>query len=325
MTPDRATRKPGPPQSSVYIEGATIDTTRMRTTRGLLLLGCLGVGAFGATVQACGSDSSNATPHDASADSPSDAAPDDSAPADASPEPHCLGPSNSSKSSLCVRVAPEAIQFLANNPDLDGKGILAFDIHDAPNPDAPDGAPLPALQAVILPGLDAGEVDISLGVPAIRFDGLPTTVYPRVIFVDARNTPRPTAGWWFGGYDLANGLAGTILLKPVTLTPGQGTTITLDLTALRRLSVTISSTATPIGNGMGAASVLVVPDVSPSATSKIFGSGASACAKVNGGATSVVGGFVMGKGPYYTVAQLDDFGAGGVLPPGALSSLVPKS
>ena len=294
---------------------------------------CAGFGGAGVVVAGCGGSDATSAPSDASTDSSAtgdgttgqDSASGDGGIADASDAgPPCAPPADPTKSSLCIRIAPEAIQFLANDPSLDGKGFMVVDVHDVANPDQPDGAPIPPLQQRILPGdggADAGELDLSAAVPTIRFDGLSSTVYPRVVFVDARGSTKVGAGWWLGGYDFTNGFQKPALLTPVTLTPGVGTTITIDLTALRRLHVTLTRSATPIGNAMGPASVVATPDLVPVAGSKLFGVGANPCAKVNGALTAEVNGFVLGKGPYYALAQLDDFGTGGFFAPGSLISL----
>src|SRR5262249_47352989 len=157
-------------------------------------------------------------------------------------------PSDPTKASLCVYVSPEAITFLSD-PSFDGKGVLGVDVHDSPSPEEPDGAPLPALGAVFLPGPDAGELDLSAPVPMVRFDGLPAGwVSPRAVFVASRVAPKPNAGWWLGGYDLSKGLGASPLLNPVTMVAGAGKSITIDLTALRRLTVTLTRTAPPLGN-----------------------------------------------------------------------------
>jgi hypothetical protein len=294
---------------------------------------CLGL-AFGVTpvlgMGACGGEEGGAPPADASADvtaadgtsgqdGSSEEASDAAPPPDAGPP--CAPPTDPTKSALCLVFAPEAITFLAD-PSFDGKGFMGIDVHDAPNPDAPDGAPLPSLQNTVLPGPDAGELDLSSPVPIVRFDGLPaTTVYPRAIFVDSRGATKPAPGWWLGGYDLSKGIAGTALLNPVALTAGEGKTVTIDLVALRRLSVTLSRTATPIGNAMGPAAIAAMPDQVPAKGEPIFGFGTNPCASVAGASTATVEGFVYGKGPYFVLAQVDDFADGGLLPPGALTSL----
>lgn len=303
--------------------------------RALLGVAFLGLGAAGAVAQACGGDQATVDASDGSAEASTDASMNDGAAGDGAVDsapvdsgPTCAAPANAQRSALCIVVTPEAIQFLANDPNLDGKGFLAIDVHDAPNPDAPDGAPLPALAVTSFPSLDAGpdaaELDLSTTIPVVRFDDLPTTVYPRVVFVDSRNRQSVGAGWWLGGYDLANGFGSPpVLLKPITLTVGQGTTITIDLTALRRLHVTLTRSATPVGNAQGPATVVATPDRVPVMGTKLFGAGTNPCAKMTGMQTAEVNGFVYGKGPYYATAILDDFGGGGTrLAPGALTSLV---
>lgn len=295
--------------------------------KALFALVCLGTGATGVAVQACGGDDTVvAGGSDGSADgSLIDVSTGDVSSDAADAAAPCAPPTDRTKSSLCIHVSPEAIQFLAN-ADFDGKGFMVIDVHDVANPDAPDGAPLPALETATLPSLDAGpdagEFDLSTPVPTIRFDGLPATVYPRVIFVDARGTTKPQAGWWLGGYDLTNGLGQTALLKPITLTPGSGTTISIDLTALRRLHITLSRSTTPVGNAQGPATVVAVADQMPTSSTKIFGLAFNPCAKLNGTSVAEVNGLVLGKGPYYAFSQLDDYDAGGFLKPGSLTSLV---
>lgn len=45
---------------------------------------------------------------------------------------------------------------------------------------------------------------------------------------------------------------------------------------------------------------------------------------VSGTKKALAAGFVLGKGPCYATAILDDFGGGGFLAPGSLTSLEPK-
>jgi hypothetical protein len=260
-----------------------------------------------------------ATP-EASDDSGDAAAPDAGAPS-------CAPPADATKAALCIVVAPEAIAFVAADPSFDGKGLLAVDVHDTADPDGPDGGSLPALQGATFPSIDGGgpEIDLSSTLPALRFDGLPPgVVYPRVVFVDSRDTQNVGAGWWLGGYDLSRGLEKPTLLRPVSLVAGEGTVVTIDLTALRALGVTLTRSAAPIGNGQGPAIVVVTPDSTPSDASALFGAATSPCANLAmADASAVANGFVFGSGPYYAVGVLDDFDedASVSLPPGALSSL----
>jgi len=291
---------------------------------------CAGFGAAVGTVEACGGDATD-TPlfTDAASDTPP--VPDSDVPGDGGDGAvvdagiPCAPPSDLKKSSLCIVVAPEAIQFLNGDPDFDGKGFGAIEVQSGPNPDLPDGGSVPPLAQSIFGTGDAGELDLATPIPMTRFEGLPTTVYPRVVFVDLK-TPgkQPGAGWWIGGYDLSKGFVQPQLLLPVTLQPGQGTTVTVDLIALRKWNVTVTRSATPIGNAMGKVDVLAMTDPVPSSASALYGVASNPCANVSGAKKAVAGGFVLGKGPYYAVALLDDFGGGGFLAPGSLTSLEVK-
>jgi len=255
---------------------------------------------------------------DSATDAPSDSPSDAGTP--------CAPPSDSHKAELCIVTTPEAIQFIAQDPNFDGKGLIAFDVHTVANPDLPDGGQVPPIAFASIPSTDAGadaaEFDLSTPVPVVRFDGLPAgAVYPRVVFVDSRNTNAVSAGWWLGNYDLSNGFLANVPLKPVTLAAGSSTTVTIALTALRRLHVTLTRSATPIGNAQGPARLIATPDQVPMMGSKAFGTGTSPCANVSGTRTAEVNGLVFGNGPYYGIALVDDFGTGGNLPAGSLTTL----
>jgi hypothetical protein len=292
------------------------------------------VGISGAAMQACGGDQATVGDVDASSDATSDTSmsPDtgggDTGTSDASNDAggSCAPPSDPNQAALCIITTPEAIQFIAQDPNLDGKGLIAFDVHTQSNPDLPDGGQVPPIAFASIPagdaGADAAEFDLSTPVPVVRFDGLPAgAVYPRVVFVDSRNFTALGAGWWLGNYDLSNGLVANVPLKPVTLTAGSSTTVTIALTALRRLHVTLTRSVTPVGNAQGPARVIATPDQVPTMGSKIFGAGTSPCANVSNNRSAEVNGLVFGNGPYYGIAVLDDYATGGNLPAGSLTTL----
>lgn len=168
-------------------------------------------------------------------------------------------------------------------------------------------------------------MDLSRPLPSVRIDGLPpTAVYPQAIFIDdpGAGLKTPTAGWWLGGYDLSNGLQNAPL-EPVTLQAGTSTTVHLDLRALRALALQVRAAVAPAGNGQGPLQVLVIEgnSVAPDSGTRAWGFGTAACADcvADRGARAVA--FFVGSGPYYTVPVLDDFGLGGSVPPGAMTSL----
>jgi hypothetical protein len=236
----------------------------------------------------------------------------------------CSPPADPSKAALCITVAPEPMSF-TSNPDFDGKGYLVAQVFDTSLPDYPDGGEEPALAAQTFGEPDAGTVDLSQPLPAIRFDGLPATVYPRVVFVDGPTLSGSIgAGTWLAGYDLGNGLGGQPPLVAQQLVAGTGTSVTMKLSALRQLVVTMTRTVPPAGNGEGPATFVATTVQGPASGSPLFGVGQNPCARVDGTNVALVSGFVIGTGPYYVAGVLDDFGTGdgGVdLPPGSLVSL----
>jgi hypothetical protein len=300
--------------------------------------GALAVGTMAAWLYACGgADSGSIKGGDGSV--PDGGAPDatlvetgDSGVGDAmgsADAGSCAPPSDPTKAALCVTLTAETVQFLPNDPQFDGKGLLVLTVHAESMPDG--GQPLTA--PVILPdvdaGGDAGLVDLSQPIPSLRIDGLPPmTVYPQAVFIDdpGAGLKTPAPGWWLGGYDFSNGLQGAPL-KPVTLQAGASTTVSMDLRALRALSLQVGTSVTPAGNGQGPLTVLVVDgnSVAPDGGSRAWGFGSAACANcvADGGAKAIA--FFVGSGPYYTVPVLDDFGLGGAFPPGAMTSLDPDA
>jgi hypothetical protein len=238
----------------------------------------------------------------------------------------CAPPSNPGQSALCLLIVPESMTF-TSDPKFDGKGWLVAQLFTTAQPNLPDGGSAPVLAMQELPpgGPDAGSIDLSQPLPVLRFDGLPSTVYVRVVFVDdpAAN-PQVGASTWLGGFDLSAGLLSSTPLVAHPLPVGEGTALSIDLVALREMIVTMNRSVAPAGNGEGPATAVATPDQSPTSASPLFGEATNACARVDGTNTAVVPGFVIGKGPYYVAGVVDDFGLddGGLsLPPGALTSL----
>jgi hypothetical protein len=238
----------------------------------------------------------------------------------------CAAPGDPTKSAMCLTIVPESITF-TSDPKFDGKGWLVAQVFDTATPTLSDGGEVPALATMELPpgGQDAGSIDLSQPIQVLRFDGLPATVYTRVVFLDdPAPNPQIGASTWLAGFDFSKGLLNDTPLVAESLPTGAGTNVSLHMIALREMTITMNRTVTPAGNGEGPATVVATPDQVPTSTSALFGVGENACARVDGTNTAQVTGFVFGKGPYYIAGQLDDFGLGdgGVsLPPGALVSL----
>jgi hypothetical protein len=249
---------------------------------------------------------------------------------DAFVPPACAPPSDPTKAALCIQVSHEMLTFVPNDTRLDGKGVVIAQLFATPHPDYPDGGEMPALATATIPGLDGGldasaEWDLTNDIPVIRFDGLePGTVYPRVFFID-NQTQVLTAGWWVAGLDLSHGLKDGLPLGPATLTKGQGASFDMNLTALRGLFVALDRSVDPSGDGRGIATI-VAYDVNdpPAVGANVFGIAQNCANLTQPDAASPVAGFIIGKGPYYLGATLDDFGvaeAGSLA--GALVSLTP--
>jgi len=175
--------------------------------RALVALVCCAAVTGGVALAACGGSTSSIAPGDggardgiSSADGPTGSEGGDAASTDSSASvdadggsaveagPPCAAPTDPSKSALCLDVVPETIAF-TSDPRFDGKGLMVAEVFDTNIPDLPDGGSVTPLAAVSLPG-DGGTLDLSQPIPPIRFDGLPTAVYARVLFTD---NPQPNA------------------------------------------------------------------------------------------------------------------------------------
>jgi hypothetical protein len=249
----------------------------------------------------------------------------------------CAPPTSAAQAALCVSLTPEMITFLAD-PAFDGKGLLVVQVFSRAHPDD-DAGDASIAGPLLFPAQDGGasdggfaQIDLSQPLPQIRFDGLPaTTVYARAIFVDDPSTiasGQIQAGWWIAGLDLTDGLD-KAPLKPVVLAAGAGTFDSLGLVAFRKLTTAVSLApgVVPAGNGQGPITTIVVDTATPGggdSGTRLFGSGSLKCGNVSdsGPGDASVPGFVIGKGPYWLAASLDDYGVGTSFPPGALISLV---
>ncbi|MBL8606126.1 MAG: hypothetical protein JNL38_02350 [Myxococcales bacterium] len=233
----------------------------------------------------------------------------------------CPPPTDPTKAALCIDLIPEKIQFEAA-PDLDGRGYLAAYAYDSPQPDNDAGGATP-LGAVTIPASEGGaEADLRAP-PELRFDGLDKNrVFVRVAFVDGRIQREPEAGWWFGGVDLSKGLRENIPIQGIDVKKGEGTRVAMTLTALRRLQVTVARSVLPVGNGQGPLAVTALSQQNIAAGNDVFGVSSTECANLSAPGTSAkTTGFVVGKGAYFLLPVLDDFGAGGFIPQGSLTAL----
>jgi hypothetical protein len=152
-------------------------------------------------------------------------------------------------------------------------------------------------------------------------------VFVRTLFFDnpaALDEGGPEVDWgtWLGGFNLANGIAGTSALVPVEITRGQITKHDVPLLALRRLTATVTTSVKPLGDGQGALSAFAsrLPVLPPAAPT--HGYGIDPCVDVNRGPETVQM-FLIGSGTFFVAASFEDLGieTPGSLPPGTLISI----
>lgn len=250
-----------------------------------------------------------------------DGAADGGADSDAEASDPCAPPEEPSKAALCLVIEPEAIDFLAEDERFDGKGVLQVDVFDTSLPGVSE-APLVAVKLPEPPTKLAGLAE--LVAKPIRFELAPGIVHPRVLFVDdmAAVSATPGPGVWLGGYDvLKTGIKEALPLLPVALEAGKAHEVRIHLVALRQLKVTVSrGGANPRGDAQGPLWLGAFDSADLSKSVKTFGLGSKECADLKAG-PAIADGAIVGKGPYWAVAVLDDFGVGGTQPAGAMVSL----
>jgi hypothetical protein len=228
----------------------------------------------------------------------------------------CEAPADPTKAAVCVSFAPEAMDFEANDPQLDGQGILYLAAYDTAFPDngpgeQDDEQPIAAVVFPPQPGPEAITTGLT-GLPPLRLDGLPSTVYLRALFFDnleALEKGDIAWGVWFGGQDLSKGLLQDIPINQQTLPAGKGTPLQLSLTALRRLEVTVklNPNSKPLDGGNGPFGWFAFNQSSVSEGLPIFGISGERCLSLPATPDPVVRGFVVGSGDRFILGNLNDF------------------
>jgi hypothetical protein len=236
------------------------------------------------------------------------------------PSASCTAGTDAAHSAICVSIHPESIDLSATDPSFDGKGMLWVAAYQSPL------AAASTLLAEKYVGTPSAPVDVR-ALSAVRLDNIPAgTIYLRVVLFDGTVAPAepPSAGWWVGGYDLTNGVD-SAQLRPVTTHAGSASKLDVDLLLLRKLTVSVrrSSGVLPIGDGRGPLTAVASPTSSLDTSKAItfFGEAGAKCGDLSGSASATASGYVVGKGPYWIFAVLDDFGVGGLGPEGSLISI----
>jgi hypothetical protein len=228
---------------------------------------------------------------------------------------------------LCLTFQPEVVAPEAE-PGLDQRGSLNVQLFDRANTPIGSAAAAVALYDRTLPaGADAGRELALADLPGVGFvlTEPPPTVYVRALFFDHEGFGENggfTWGTWLGGLDLSRGLVEDTSLVAVPIQDGQVTTVDLPLRALRRLSATVTTSVTPLGDGEGALSVVASPIAALPPNTPTFGYGIDPCVDVTRGA-QVVEMILLGSGKFYVTGYFDDLGirTPGEIPPGTLLSL----
>jgi hypothetical protein len=287
--------------------------------------GTAGSGGSGgdASAEDAGEDVTDDTSEDAHADVSTDPVVDvqeDVAPDVPAP---CAAPSDPTKRALCIVPQPESIQLLSD-PALDGNGIMLVQVYDVPVPDLADGGEVEPLAATVLPEQPPGtnpplEMNIYDPISDLRYDDLPATVYVRILFFDnlaAMGANQPTPGIWIGGMNMVSGLFVESDLLQVSLLAGEGKSLSVPLTALRRLrlTMTLGTGATPLGDGQGPAGFILLPSQElgdgDGGDLPAYGYGVATCGNLPTAGGLAVEGVFVGAGPYFPLAFVDDFGKG---------------
>jgi hypothetical protein len=231
----------------------------------------------------------------------------------------CKGPTAAGNTSLCLTFTPEKIRVQPMEPKLDGRGSFLVQVFSGPDPN--DTTAL--LSTQVFPDDPNGEIAVT-ELPVARFEGkYPSAVYVRAIFfdnADALVTDGEGFGTWIAGADLSRGITSSTALPPIDLADGKGNDVSLDLTALRKLEVTVKLKATPVGDGEGPLAISALHTETPVAGSAVFGYGTQTCAQLQNQDVTIAG-FVIGSGTFYVAALLNDLGGDGALPPGSISAL----
>lgn len=229
---------------------------------------------------------------------------------------------------LTLRFAPEEIAP-ESDPGLDQLGFFQLQVFARPDPPSGAAASAFALHEEVLPHdfESGGRIALS-EIPTLTVrvpDSFPA-VFVRALFLDHASPAALSArgldwGTWFGGVDASNGFVQNAELTPVPLDASPATDHVVPLFALRRVEVTVTTSARLVGDGEGALSVAAsrVEALPPRAAT--FGYGIKPCVDLKRGPVVIDIG-VLGSGMFFIAGFFDDLGitTPGQIPPGTLLS-----
>jgi hypothetical protein len=128
-------------------------------------------------------------------------------------------------------------------------------------------------------------------------------------------------GSWYGGVDLSGGVFENRGLLPLPIKRGAVQTAPIGLVALRALSVTVTASAKPLGDGEGPMVLIVRSDPNAQRNAPLLSLGGLECANVADMPTTVVIPLIARGGTYYVAGFLNDLGFDSEIAPGELTAM----
>ncbi len=239
--------------------------------------------------------------------------------------PRCTPPANPNDAKACFVLSAEQVS-LGTTSDLDGRGTLIVQVFDT---EKPASTAQPLKEVTLPPSSSSGELGV-YSLPEIDIDGLPETVYVRILFVDNPAWFAKGSGFLYGmfvgGFNLNFGVLPPPPLRAVTLVKGQAKHVPETLTALRRFTTEVVLDFDPgegpvADDGKGPLNVGVF-QTRTAINAPAVGGVEFPCQDVTRGPIPVTGYFYgIGGGDFYFGSQLDDFNQQNVPSAGGIVSL----
>ncbi len=235
-------------------------------------------------------------------------------------------PSAGDETTVVLKLEPEAMTFESDSR-FDGSGQLVVEVFDTPNPFKSSGRSR-ALYERRFPASAEGGAEVSLRAlpePRLTLRDAPSTLYARVTFFDdaqaADSKELLSPGTWYGGVDLSGGVFDNRGLLPLPVTRGAVQTASIKLLALRALSVAVTASAKPLGDGEGPMVLIVRSDPDATHNAPLLALGGLECAKVADMPMTLVIPLIAPGGTYYVAGFLNDLGFDSEIAPGELAAM----
>ncbi|HEY6562555.1 MAG TPA: hypothetical protein VI072_35045 [Polyangiaceae bacterium] len=227
---------------------------------------------------------------------------------------------------VILKLKPEDMTFESDSR-FDGSGRLVVEVFDTPHPFKSPARARALYEGRFPAAADAGkEVSLrALPEPRLTLHDAPATLYVRVTFFDDAQASASkellSPGTWYGGVDLSGGVFENRGLLPLPVTRGAVQTASINLVALRALSVTVTASAKPLGDGEGPMAVVVRSDPDATHNAPLLALGGLQCAKVADMPMTLVVPLIAPGGTYYVAGFLNDLGFDSEIAPGELAAM----